>query len=216
MKKLSMILAIAIAMVCFTTTVNAQVSATYNFSATVTPFIAVNLNTFAVPTVTVDPSVNGDAVLNLPSGYPVYRTQLTSNVYSNTPFTVTFAGSSLGTSLPILSRQEGNGGIVDRLKTAISIMTEINGDNGNYPGFERNIMSFVSDPATQGAATGTWTNQTCHFYNAPHDGVVRTDFYLSAALPHATPDFANAHYTWTSADAGDYTFQVVATYTVGI
>lgn len=214
MKKLFFFAAIMIAMVCFTQKVNAQAS-TFNFNATVEKYIAVHEGTVNVASLNqtkLNPGVTGSEILA--AGFPTdanYKSQLGDNVYSNTPFSVTYSGSSLSSSLPILSRQEGNGGIVDRLQTAIFITTEINGDNFNYAGFERHNMTFISDP--EGAATGTWTNQTCTFVNAPHDGAVRSDFYLSAALPHKTPDFGGLHgIPSRSADAGEYTCQVIATY----
>jgi hypothetical protein len=218
MKRLIRISAAMIAIGCFfaQSTKAQSASATYNFSATVAKFIAVNQvtnNVASLAQTQVDPAVAGSELLA--AGFPAqanYKSQLTDNVYANTPFSVTFSGSSLSSSLPILSRQEGNGGIVDRLQTAIFVTTQINGDNANYPGYERHDMTFISD--AEGANTGTYTNQSLTFANAPHDGVVRTDFYLAAALPHKTPDFGGLHgIPSRSADAGNYTCQIVATYT---
>ena len=201
-------------MVCSTTSVNAQKSVTFKFSATVEKYIEVSSCTVNVGEygswnhTILDPALVGNATL---SGFPVWKTRLPNNVYANCPFTVSFAGSSIGSDLPILSRTEINGDIVDRLQTAIVIRTEINGYWNHYlAGHEVHDMSFVSNP--EGANTGTYTNQSCSFLQAPHNGEVRTEIFLSAALPHKTPDFATTKTANQSADAGEYTAQVIATY----
>ena len=195
-------------MVCFVQKVSAQsASTTFNFSATVEKWIAVAEGTVNVGLegswnhTKVNPGIAGSQNL---VGFPQWKTRLEDNVYANCPFTVTYSG------MPILSRTELNGNGADRLQTSIVIRNYINGYyNAELAGFERQDMSFVSGP--EGANTGTFTNQSLSF-QTPHNGEVITEIFMSAALPHLSPDFGNAN-TWNqSADAGLYTCQVVATY----
>lgn len=216
MRKL-LFFAIIIASVAFVQQTNAQVSQTYDFSATVLKFIAINPGNanFAVDPVgnwnheVVDPATPNAEVL---PGWPDWKAKLADNAYSNCPFTITFTGTGGGVNLPILSRQEQNGNGYDRLQTYIVIRNEINGVWGAYgAGHERHDMKFMSDP--EGAATGNYvTGQTVTFNETPHNGEIQTEFFMSAALPHKTPDFGSPN-TWNqSADAGLYTCQIVATY----
>ena len=188
----------------------------YHLSATVQPYIEVNPSFVSVQVdpvgnwnhEIVDPAIAGSE--NLPS-WPDWKLRLVDNVYANCPFTITYAGGS-GND-PVLSRDEINGNGKDRLQTYLIVRNEINGVYGAYqPGHQRIDAKFVS--GAEGVATGAWTNQTVNFTETPHDGEVQTEVFLSAALPHLSPDWG-ADNSWNqSADAGVYTAVVTATYAV--
>jgi hypothetical protein len=220
MKKLLFILAIMFATVSYVNAQPGATSQTFQLTATVAKYLAVNpaylsndVNPIGAWNQTiVDPAVNGSNVL---PGWPAWKVQYKDNVYANCPFTVTYTGTGGGAPLPILSREEVNGNGFDRLQTLIIVRNEINGE---WPaamgllGHESHDMKFVSD--AEGAATGTFTGNSQSFLETPHDGEVNTTVWMSAALPHATPEFGVDN-TWNqSADAGVYTCQVRAVYAV--
>ena len=211
MKKSIFVIAIMIAMLFVVQKSNAQ-TATFNFQATVEKYIAVSATQVDVNLAgswnqtRLNPGTAGSQNL---VGFPQWKTLLTDNVYANCPFSVTYAGAD--GNFPILSRTEINGNGDDRLQTSIVIRNEINGSWGAYQaGHEIHDMSFVSD--AEGANTGTYTNQSIQFTETPHNGEVRTEIFMSAALPHLSPDFGNANSWNQSADAGLYTCKVIATY----
>jgi|GEM_PF-6767401 len=218
MKKLLMISAIAIAMFCFVKTTSAQsMIQTFNYGATVQKYIEVGggaVGTNAnrkVMGFAATLAGNSSAVL-MPGGGHTYMGSQQNVVYANTPFSVTYNGNNAALdALPILAQQETTGGTGngswDRLQTGISIGQYIN----NYA--ESFVTKFISNP--DGANTGTWTNQTVSFINAPHNGEVEQDWYFDVALPHASPDFtASQKSQKLSADAGTgYACTIIATYT---
>jgi len=150
-----------------------------------------------------------------PTGYPTWAGNLIDAVYANCPFTITYEGTNdAGDPFPILARRETpNGNGWDRLQTRIHIKNRIN-EVGADP--ERHDVAFESGP--DGANTGTWSTigycsgSMVQFNNAPHDGEVRIEWFFDGTLPHKSPDFGVDN-TWNqSADAGEYSCRLIATY----
>jgi len=182
---------------------------TFNFECTVEPYIEVNstYNVVDKPMITI-PGF-GDGVLS--TGWS-NKTSYYDAIYANCRFAFTLEGNNgVPDGQPILAREEthldkGGLGTWDRLQTYLIFKYTIN------PGENHHVM-FTSD--AEGAATGNWSPSggSMSFKSAPHSGEVALDVFLSAALPHKSPDFGNPN-TWNqSADAGVYTCTVIATYT---
>lgn len=213
-------LSVLVVMVAVLVSASAQnLSQKFNLQAKVSQYITVNPGNLvnevnpvgAWNQTIVDP---GDVDAHVLPGWPSWKVEYKDNVYANCPFTITYTGTSVGSStFPILSRQEVNGNGFDRLQTYIVVRNEINGEWNNYlPGHESHDMKFISD--AEGADNGTMTGSTLNFVETPHDGEVATTIWMSAALPHVTPEFGVDN-TWNqSADAGLYTCEVNAVYAV--
>jgi|SRR6056297_126982 len=217
MKKSILVLTgLFVAMLFAVNSVQAQNTQTFNLSATVEKYIEVNPSyTNLGPgdyhqAISLTPG-EGDHV---PDGVHPLMNRWQDAVYANCPFNISYAGSNdAQDGLPILAREEVSGNGFDRLQTQIQTRVRINGTQatqGTMPGYERHDMNFTSD--ADGAASGTWSGKTVDFVNAPHDGEVEFTLTMNAFLPHKSPDFGNDN-TWNeSADAGEYTATLVATY----
>jgi len=220
MKKSILVLTgLFVAMLFAVNSVQAQSNTqTFNLSADVEKYIEVNpdftdldKSDFNFRTPVLNPGDEESAELQKP--IPRWVATLEDAVYANCPFQISYNGyNQVGDGEAILARQEVNGNGPDRLQTDIFISTHINGGHGGGPGAEVGQTQFTSDP--EGAATGTWTREgeTVSMDNTPHDGEVKIGVWFGAALPHESPDFG-ADNTWDqSADAGEYTATLVATY----
>ena len=211
MKKSILVLTgLFVAMLFAVNSVQAQNTQTFNLSATVEEYVEVNPS-FEVMSAsrTINPGDAGSADLESFNYVGKYQ----DVVYANCPMEISVEGDNpANDGEPILARDEVNGNGFDRLQTNVDIRPEINGTYNNQgPGWQRAKFIFTSDP--EGAATGNWLyGKTATFSNAPHDGEVSLGLYFDAALPHESPDFGTDN-TWNqSADAGDYSANVVVTY----
>ena len=210
MKRVFLISAMIVAMVAMVSSVQAQTQ-TFDLSATVQEYIEVNPD-FAVMSAsrTVDPA-EGASAADLESFNYVGKYQ--DVVYANCPMNISVEGDNPASDgEPILAREEVNGNGFDRLQTNVDIRPEINGSYNNQgAGWDR--AKFIFTSGSDGAATGNWLyGKTATFSNAPHNGEVSLGLYFDAALPHVSPDFGTDN-TWKqSADAGEYTAEVVMTY----
>ncbi len=207
MKQLISFLSVFVFAILVTTNVQAQETQTITFNATVEPYIEINPDYLNMEfSTSINPGDAGSAVMD--HGFDQASTY-NDAVYANCPMQISVEGDNpAGDGEPILARQEVDGNGYDRLQTKIQLRHLLNGGNpvtgGKY--------FFTSDP--DGAATGNWKWGKTHDFLTPHDGEVDLMVYFRARLPHASPDFGTDN-TWNqSADAGDYTADLVVTYSV--
>jgi len=219
MKRFAVILSsvvVAFAFIAMTTSnVQAQ-SQQFNLSATVEKYVEVNpnFNIVDVPNQVIDPGEPGSDEAGNYGG--LTGMTMEDAAYANCKVSVTYEGNNAaGDGEPILAREEVNGNGFDRLVTLVWIRHYINGDYGD-PGWDRKDVWFKSD--NNGASTGNWstgsfaTGKSFQFDHVPHDGEIDLTLNFDAALPHESPDFGTDN-TWNqSADAGEYTATLTATY----
>lgn len=179
----------------------------FDFSTTVDPYIAVNPNailTVAIPAIT--PPQDGSM--------PGVTKEVSQNevAYANCPFRVDYDGNNAaGDNLPILARAEVGshaGGHYDRLLTRLEFHSVVNG--------AWNSACFgIGNSGHPDIPNGWFDGRDYAVMNeAPHDGEIGLVLKCGASLPHASPEFGVDN-TWDqSADAGPYTCNVVATYSV--
>ena len=210
MKKSILVLTGLFVAMLFAVNTQAQQTQTFNLSATVEKYVEVNPAYEQMDfSRTINPGDAGSADLEWFNQVGVWK----DVVYANCRMQVTMQGDNpAGDGLPILAREEVNGNGFDRLQTNVDIRPQINGHwYDQRPGYERAKFIFTSD--AEGAATGNWLYYNSYsFSNVPHDGEVRMSASFDAALPHESPDFGTDN-TWNqSADAGEYTATLTATY----
>jgi len=189
------------------------VTQTFTMNVTVSKYLEVNSAYVLVSKSRTIPGV-GDGI---PAVYPTWAGNMLDAVYSNTGFTISYAGNNPATDgFPILAKLEmPRGDRYDRLQTRIQIKNKINEGGADY---ERHDMRFDSGP--DGASAGTYSvagfnsGSFLTFNNAPHDGELRVEWFFDGTLPHKSPDFGPDNPWNESADAGLYTCTLVATYAV--
>ena len=161
MKKLFGILAIAIAMVCFVQSANAQVT-NFNLSMKVAKYIEVKTGAVSFDFGTATHNVYYGAPGNMDLYYPA--TADLDLAYANCPFSVTVSGQNgANQSVPRFARQEvgAHGGAWDVLNTVYQIGIWTNGEVQNDAfGYQWGF----------GASSFP---KTADFTEAPHNGQVR-------------------------------------------
>ena len=215
MKKLFMLSAILIAMICFVQQTNAQTTATANlsFGLTVSKYIETTpnvplLNFGATSQRQFDPNRE-----SLAASSPLWNL-----AYSNTGFTATISGNNLkGEGKPRFARAEVGthaGGGWDVLPTSWSIFFTTNGERDAIGG-----LSYNNPQAPANRVEAQAFPISKDYLETPHNGQIAMDLsvYVNCGAESTVPlrmTLINPAFTNDqSADAGDYACTMLVTLT---